>query len=114
MPVVLTGGRPRSAPLVRGVAAAAGLPAAGARPVRWTLPGLAWLVAGAALLVCGDTGVAHLGTAFGTPSVLLFGPVPPSRWRPLADPNGTPCLWYGERAARPAGSPTSSRPARPG
>src|SRR5207237_79615 len=37
-------------------------------------------------LVCGDTGVAHLATALGTPSVLLFGPVPPSRWGPLADP----------------------------
>jgi predicted dinucleotide-binding enzyme len=39
---------------------------------------LAALVAGAALVVCGDTGPGHLATAFGTPSVLLFGPTPPS------------------------------------
>ena len=33
-------------------------------------------------MLCGDTGVAHLATAFGTPSVVLFGPTPPAEWGP--------------------------------
>jgi ADP-heptose:LPS heptosyltransferase len=77
------------------VAAAAGLPASRSTAGELRLPALAGLVAGAALLVCGDTGVAHLGTALGTPSVLLFGPVPPSRWGPLADPDLHAVLWHG-------------------
>lgn len=40
---------------------------------------LAATVAEASLLISGDTGVAHLATAFGTRTVLLFGPTPP-RW----------------------------------
>lgn len=52
---------------------------------RLDLPGLADVVARAALVVCGDTGVAHVATAAGTPSVLLFGPTPPHRWGPATD-----------------------------
>ena len=51
------------------------------------LAGLVDLVAGADLLVSGDTGVAHLATAFGVPSVTLFGPVGPEQWGP---PSGGP------------------------
>jgi ADP-heptose:LPS heptosyltransferase len=40
------------------------------------------LVAGAALVVSGDTGIAHLASAFATPSVVLFGPVDPAQWGP--------------------------------
>jgi ADP-heptose:LPS heptosyltransferase len=43
---------------------------------------LAAQIARARLLISGDTGVAHLAYAFGTPSVTLFGPVPASRWGP--------------------------------
>jgi ADP-heptose:LPS heptosyltransferase len=43
---------------------------------------LAATVARAGRVVSGDTGVAHLATAFGTPSVVLFGPTPPSEWGP--------------------------------
>lgn len=39
-----------------------------------TLAGLWQLLAGARLLVCPDTGVAHLGKIVGTPTVALFGP----------------------------------------
>lgn len=39
-----------------------------------SLPGLWHLVAGAALLVAPDTGVAHLGRVTGVPTVTLFGP----------------------------------------
>ena len=51
---------------------------------RTTLAELAGIVAGAGRVVCGDTGVAHLATAFGTPSVVLFGPTPPTHWGPPA------------------------------
>jgi ADP-heptose:LPS heptosyltransferase len=94
VPVVLTGG-PAERALTAGVAGTAGLPASRCTAGELALPALAALIAGAALLVCGDTGVAHLGTALGTPSVLLFGPVPPSRWGPLADPELHTVLWHG-------------------
>jgi ADP-heptose:LPS heptosyltransferase len=60
-----------------------------------SLQELAAVVAGAALLVCGDTGVAHLGTAYGVPSVLLFGPTPPAEWGPRSGPHTV--LWTGGR-----------------
>ncbi|MET9696783.1 glycosyltransferase family 9 protein [Streptomyces sp. NPDC006529] len=43
---------------------------------------LAALVAHARCLVAGDTGPAHLASALGTPSVVLFGPVSPALWGP--------------------------------
>lgn len=59
------------------------------------LPGLVALVARAGLVVCGDTGVAHVATATGTASVLLFGPVAPARWGPAVDPERHTVLWHG-------------------
>ncbi len=79
--VVVTGG-PGETSLARRVADLAGLGAAADLSGRTPLPELAALVAAARLVVCGDTGVAHLATAFRTPSVLLFGPTPPGRWGP--------------------------------
>ena len=67
------------------------------------LPEMSALLAGADLLLCGDTGVAHLGTAFGTPSVLLFGPVPPAQWEPLADRDRHAVLWHGVGRGDPHG-----------
>ena len=49
---------------------------------RTDLVQLASLVAAAGRVVSGDTGVAHLATAVGTPSVILFGPTSPERWGP--------------------------------
>lgn len=49
---------------------------------RTDVGGLARVVAAAGRVVCGDTGVAHLATALGTPSVVLFGPTPPRTWGP--------------------------------
>jgi len=40
------------------------------------------------LLVSGDTGVMHLGSAMGTPTVGLFGPNTPVHWAPVG-PNAT-------------------------
>lgn len=53
-------------------------------PVLENLPltELAAAVAGARAVLCGDTGVSHLATAMGTPSVTLFGPTPPELWGP--------------------------------
>ncbi|HLL08473.1 MAG TPA: glycosyltransferase family 9 protein [Nocardioidaceae bacterium] len=53
------------------------------------------LVASAALLLSGDTGVAHLATAYATPSVTLFGPTPPIWWGPALDPHLHTVLWPG-------------------
>jgi hypothetical protein len=63
----------------------AGLPPGANRAGTTDLLGLAQTVAGAGRVVCGDSGVAHLATAFGTPSVVLFGPVSPARWGPPPD-----------------------------
>ena len=45
------------------------------------------LFAGAALVVSADTGAAHMAAAYGTPSVVLFGPAPPGQWGPPAGPH---------------------------
>ncbi len=90
--VELTGG-PGEHGLVRGIAAAVGSPRCRPAPPS-SLLALAARVAAASLLVCGDTGPAHLATAFATPSVLLFGPTSPQRWGPVT---GGPhqVLWAG-------------------
>jgi ADP-heptose:LPS heptosyltransferase len=54
-------------------------------------------VAVARVVVSGDTGVAHVATAVRTPSVVLFGPEPPSRWGPPADRPWHVALWSGRR-----------------
>ena len=61
---------------------------------------LASLVAHAGLVVCGDTGVAHLATAYRTPSVLLFGPTPPRWWGPAVDQDLHRVLWHGPELVR--------------
>jgi ADP-heptose:LPS heptosyltransferase len=68
--------------LARRVAIGAGLPAEAVLAGRTGLPELAALVARAGLVVSGDTGIAHLAAAFGTPSVTVFGPVDADRWGP--------------------------------
>jgi ADP-heptose:LPS heptosyltransferase len=64
---------------------------------RTDLGELAALVAYARLVVSNDTGVAHLATAYGTASVVLFGPVSPARWGPPADRPRHRVLWAGDR-----------------
>ncbi|WP_024800581.1 glycosyltransferase family 9 protein [Nocardia sp. BMG51109] len=81
--------------LARAVADRAGLPERSVVAGRLTLRALAGAVAGAALVVCGDTGVGHLATAFGTPSVLAFGPNPPSWWGPPPSRPRHRALWAG-------------------
>jgi ADP-heptose:LPS heptosyltransferase len=93
--VVVTGSSGERA-LATEVAEAAGLPDTAVLAGRTALAELAALVAGAALVVCGDTGVGHLATAFGTPSVLLFGPTPPRLWGPPPGAVQHLTLWVGD------------------
>jgi ADP-heptose:LPS heptosyltransferase len=105
--VVVTGAA-AEAGLAGRVARAAGVDADDVLAGRTTLLELAAVVAAAGRLVCGDTGVAHLATAFGTPSVLLFGPTPPDQWGPPRDPLARErhrVLWAGRR-----GDPHGSEP----
>ena len=94
-PIVVTGSAAER-DLADAVIASGGLPPAASLAGRLELDELAALVAEAGLVICGDTGVAHLASAFGTPSVVLFGPTPPAWWGP---PQHGPhrVLWRGLR-----------------
>jgi len=85
-PVLVTGSAAER-PLAADVAARAGLPADRVVAGATDLGQLCDLVAGAALAVSGDTGIAHVASAYGTPSVVLFGPVDPAQWGPPAGPH---------------------------
>ena len=82
---VLVTGSSHERDLAEYVARTAGLPPHAAVAGRTTPLNLASLVAEAALVVSGDTGIAHLATAYRRPSVVLFGPVPPEEWGPPPD-----------------------------
>jgi ADP-heptose:LPS heptosyltransferase len=95
--VVVTGSAPEI-DLAGQVARGAGLPRTAVLAGRTGVGELAGLVAHARLVISGDTGIAHLATGYRTPSVVLFGPMPPSRWGP---PPGRPyhrALWHGSTA----------------
>ncbi|HEU4973441.1 MAG TPA: glycosyltransferase family 9 protein [Baekduia sp.] len=105
--VVVTGG-----PAEHGIAAEvvdrAGLAERAVLAGRTDLAALAAVVAHAGRVVCGDTGVAHLATAFARPSVLLFGPTSPDEWGPLHASRGAGrhrVLWAGR-----TGDPHADRP----
>ncbi|MBI3292753.1 MAG: glycosyltransferase family 9 protein [Elusimicrobia bacterium] len=57
-------------------------PAAIPRVNGLTVGGLGALLERLTLLVCHDTGVAHLAAAVGCPTIVLFGPTDPQRWKP--------------------------------
>jgi ADP-heptose:LPS heptosyltransferase len=83
--VVVTGG-PGDAAVVEEVMA--GHPTNVRRAAGTTLDELAGLVAGAAAVVVGNTGPAHLAAAVGTPVVSIFAPtVDSSAWRPWGVPH---------------------------
>ena len=93
---VLVSAGPGEEDAARAVAAAAGLPQAAVR-AGGDLGALARLVAGAGRVVCADTGVAHLATALRIPSVVLFGPTPPTEWGPPPGRAEHRVLWAGRR-----------------
>jgi ADP-heptose:LPS heptosyltransferase len=102
--VVVTGGADERALAVE-LATRAGLPDTAVLAGRTSVLELAAAVAAAARVVCGDTGVAHLATAFGTPSVLLFGPTSPAEWGPPVARAQHRVLWTGRR-----GNPHAQEP----
>jgi ADP-heptose:LPS heptosyltransferase len=99
--VRITGG-PAEVDLACAVAAGAGLPDDAVLAGRTSSLELAAVVAGARLVVCGDTGVAHLATAYRRPSVVLFGPVSPALWGPPPRSQHV-VLWHGDGTGDPWG-----------
>lgn len=104
-PVAVTGTETER-PLALAVAVAAGLPERTVLAGRTGLHQLCSLVAGSDLVVSGDTGIAHLASAFGIPSVVLFGPVDPAQWGP---PAGGPHVALTDTSVR-RGDPFASDP----
>jgi ADP-heptose:LPS heptosyltransferase len=102
--VVVTGSR-RELSLALELAALAGLEHDAVLAGRTDLVQLARAVAAADRVVCGDTGVAHLATAFATPSVLLFGPSSPAEWGPPPSSPRHRVLWAGR-----TGNPHADEP----
>jgi hypothetical protein len=102
--VVITGGW-HETELANSVARAADIPAGDVLAGRTDLAELAAVVAGARLVISNDTGIAHLATGCGTPSVVIFGPMAPSLWGPPPDRPQHVALWAGHR-----GSPFADEP----
>ncbi|MFC0526947.1 glycosyltransferase family 9 protein [Phytohabitans kaempferiae] len=96
--VVVTGSAAER-PAAGRVAARAGLPGDAVLAGHTELAELAGLVAHARLVVSGDTGVGHLATAYGVPSVVLFGPVTPGQWGPPPERTRHRALWRGPTVA---------------
>jgi ADP-heptose:LPS heptosyltransferase len=103
-PVAITGSA-WERPLAAEIAARAGLPGHAVLAGRTDLPTLASTIAAAGRVACGDTGVAHLATAFGTPSVVVFGPTSPARWGPPHGRANHVALWSGR-----IGDPHATQP----
>jgi ADP-heptose:LPS heptosyltransferase len=111
IPTVVTGGRGERE-LTSAVAGDEALDLGG----RTDLAQLSGVLAGAAALVVGNTGAAHLAAAVGTPVVSLFAPVVPAvRWRPYRVPHvllgdqDAPCRGSRARICPVAGHPCLAR-----
>jgi ADP-heptose:LPS heptosyltransferase len=102
-PVVLTGDADERW-ACEAVARSAGIPNTAVLAGQLEITALAATIAAAARVLCADTGVAHLATALGRPSLVLFGPTAPSEWGPPADRRHR-VLWAGRR-----GDPHGDRP----
>ena len=84
--VVFTGGAAEAARAAE-VCRLAGLQPDSVLAGRLGLGAFAAVVAEAAVVISADTGAAHLASAYGTPSVVLFGPAPPEVWGPPPGPH---------------------------
>lgn len=96
--VVITGG-PGEQDLAARIATCARVPALTGLTVEELLD----VVGNARLVVCGDTGVAHLASAYEVPSVTLCGPVSPARWGPPRHPRHQ-VVWHGDDTGDPHGT----------
>jgi ADP-heptose:LPS heptosyltransferase len=103
---IIVTGSAAERPLALDVARRAGLPPQSAVAGRTSLAALASLASSARLVLSGDTGLAHLATAYARPSVVLFGPVPPAEWGPPQHPRHQ-VLWAGGEGYR--GDPHGGR-----
>ena len=110
--VILTGSAAER-PLALDVARKACLSPEAVVAGRTTLEELAALIAGAALVISGDTGAAHLATAYRRPSVVMFGPVPPEEWGPPATRPQHVALWAAKPGHRGDPHGTTVDPALP-
>lgn len=93
---VLITGAPAERDLAESIATSSGAQAV----TNLDLPQLVNLIAQARLVICGDTGVAHVASNYRTASVILFGPVSPDLWGPPADPRHQ-VLWHGDGGGDP-------------
>jgi ADP-heptose:LPS heptosyltransferase len=84
--VVFTGGSGEKDRAVD-VCRRAGLPPGAVLAGGLSLGEFAATIAAARLVISADTGAAHLASAYGTPSVVLFGPAPPEIWGPPPGPH---------------------------
>jgi ADP-heptose:LPS heptosyltransferase len=82
--ILVTGG-PDDRERAADVARAGGLPETAVAAGQWDLAQFAAAIAAARLVVTVDTSAGHLATAYGTPSVVIFGPATPQQWGPPAD-----------------------------
>ena len=64
---------------------------------RLDIMALTRLVAGARLVLCVDTGLAHLATGLRRNAVTLFGPTAPSQWGPRPQHPNHVVLWAGRQ-----------------
>lgn len=86
--VVLTGGPDEVALTARLARAAAEPGAVTDLAGRTDFPAAATVIGGAGVVVCGNTGPAHLAAAVGTPVVSIYAPTVPSRrWQPWMTPH---------------------------
>lgn len=102
--VILTGSLPELE-MVSKVAELAGLPPESIYAGRTDILDLAALCGVARKIVCTDTGIAHLAVGLRIPTVVLFGPTPPSRWGPPGHLPQHRVLWAGF-----TGEPYASKP----
>lgn len=82
--VVFSGGA-RDEPIVDHIIVESGVPARRSLAGTIDLRTAAAVAAEAQLFVGGDTGMAHIAAATGTPVISIFGPTNPRRYRPLGD-----------------------------
>ena len=100
--VLLSGGpseadRARTAEVLEGVGAAAGVDRVIDIAGTLDLTQMATLLAGAALYIGPDTSITHLAAALETPIVAIYGPIDPRLWGPWPQGHG-PTQPYVERA----------------
>ena len=101
--LIVTGNR-EEVPLAEELSARTGLLHRRCIAGKTSLLGLAAIVSEARMIVCGDTGIAHLASAYGRPSVVLFGPTSPAEWGPPPAPVHR-VLWSGK-----LGDPHADKP----